>query len=65
MSYFTSSKYERMMTRIPKPLAEKKAPPISPCHPCYGCKRYGERCMRPCYRDVRNGASLEVLVCSL
>ena len=29
MSYFTSSKYERMMTRVPKPLQEgsKPAPP--------------------------------------
>lgn len=54
MSYFTSSKYERMMTRIPKPLAEKKAPPVPPCHPCYGCKRYGEYCMHPCYREVRS-----------
>ena len=65
MSYFTSSKYERMMNRIPRPLREGSKPALSKCHPCYGCKRFGESCMRPCYRDVRRGVSMEVLICSL
>lgn len=65
MSYFTTSKYERMMTRVPKPLREDRKPVLPKCHPCYGCKRVGEGCMRPCYRDVRRGVSMEVLICSL
>lgn len=65
MSYFTSSKYERMMNRIPRPLREGSKPALPKCHPCYGCKRFGESCMRPCYRDVRQGVSMEVLICSL
>lgn len=65
MSYFTSSKYERMMNRIPRPLREGSKPALLKCHPCYGCKRFGESCMRPCYRDVRRGVSMEVLICSL
>lgn len=65
MSYFTSSKYERMMNRIPRPLREGRLAALPKCHPCYGCKRFGESCMRPCYRDVRQGVSMEVLICSL
>lgn len=65
MSYFTSSKYERMMNRIPRPLRDGSKPALPKFHPCYGCKRFGESCMRPCYRDVRRGVSMEVLICSL
>ena len=65
MSYFTSSKYERMMTRIPKPMVKDIKDVIPRNHPCHGCKRYGEGCFRPCYRDIKRGASMEVLKCSL
>ena len=68
MSYFTTGKsrrYEKLMTQKPHPMREDSKPVLPKCHPCYGCKRFGESCMRPCYRDVRRGVSMEVLICSL
>ena len=65
MSYFTSSKSERMMTRIPQPMVKDVKDIIPRKHPCYGCKRYGEGCFRPCYRDIKCGISVEVLKCNL
>lgn len=65
MSYFTNSRYERMMNRVPKPVRENRKPVLPKYHPCYGCKRYGEGCFHPCYRDVQRNPSLEVLLCGL
>lgn len=53
MSYFTRSRYERMMMQKPRPQREDAPPPAPVGHPCYGCKRYGMACVRPCYRDVK------------
>ncbi len=52
MRRFTNSPYERMMTRIPQTSPQDK--PTAPLkgHPCYGCKRYGEGCVLPCYRGI-------------
>jgi len=53
------------MTRIPKPMVKDIKDVVPRNHPCHGCKRYGEGCFRPCYRDIKRGASMEVLKCSL
>ena len=31
-------------------------------HFCYGCKRFGQSCVRPCYRDVKR---MEAAPCAL
>lgn len=54
MRTFTDSPYERMMMQVPH-----KPRPIRPVtvpkdHPCHGCKRYGEGCVLPCYRNIVN-----------
>lgn len=66
MSYFTTGKsrcYEKLMTQKPHPMREDRQPILPKDHLCYGCKRYGEGCVHPCHREVRRGASLEVLEC--
>lgn len=54
MRYFTDRPAERMMMQTP-PVMRDSPPPRKPPkdHPCYGCRRYGEVCVLPCYRDVR------------
>ena len=53
MRTFTNSPYERMMMQIPrKPRTPLPSPPPKG-HPCHGCKRYGEGCVLPCYRGIR------------
>lgn len=60
MSYFTTSKYERMMTQIPRPRQTIHPPRLAPGHLCYGCGRYrqcyGIGCVHPCYREVQKKA---------
>lgn len=55
MTRFTNSPYEYMMQQVPR-IRREPSPP-SPPKPdfCSGCKRYGEHCIRPCYRDIQNG----------
>ena len=68
MSYFTTGKsrfYEKLMTGKPHPQREVRKPDLPEDHLCYGCQRYGEGCVHPCHREVRRGASLEVMACSL
>ena len=68
MSYFTtwkSRRYEKLMTQKPHPMREYSKPVLPKDHLCFGCKRYGEGCVHPCHREVRRGASLEVMVCGL
>ena len=43
MSYFTSSKYERMMNRIPRPLREGSKPALPKCHLPAHLTRLGHR----------------------
>ncbi len=51
MRYFTDNPLERMMMEVPR--SQGGGPPGLPeDHPCYGCKRYGESCVLPCYRGV-------------
>lgn len=53
MTKFTDSPYEYMMRQVPVPAkASVPAPPPKP-HLCSGCKRYGEHCIHPCYREVK------------
>ncbi len=42
------------MIQRPFPVSKEKTPrPIAPeGHHCHGCGRYGEVCIRPCYRDT-------------
>ena len=61
MPYFTSSGFERMMTRIPRPMREDSNPVLPKSHLCHGCKRYGQGCVHPCHREVRQGAVVEVM----
>ena len=60
MSYFTTSKYERMMTQIPRPRQPIHPPRLAPGHLCYGCGRYHESygigCVHPCYREIQKKA---------
>ena len=53
MRYFTDNPLERMMMQIPRFRPEKTPHELSRTHPCYGCKRYGEGCVLPCYRGVK------------
>ena len=46
MKYFTDRPMERVMMQPPP-----AQPPEG--HSCHGCKRYGEGCVLPCYRGVR------------
>ena len=55
MKYFTDNPLERQMMRPPAGRVKPDPPPaISKGHPCFGCKRWGERagCVLPCYRGV-------------
>lgn len=52
MTRFTDSPYETVMRQVPRPAEHYPDPPPAP-HFCQGCKRYGESCIRPCYRDVK------------
>ena len=53
MKYFTNNPIEREMMRKPR-AAQEDVPPATPKgHPCYGCKRFGYECVRPCYRDIQ------------
>lgn len=66
MSYFTTGKsrqFEKMMTQKPHFMREDRKPVLPKNHLCFGCKRYGEGCVHPCYREVRMGT--EVSVCGL
>ena len=68
MSYFTTGKsrfYEKLMTSKPHPQREVRKTVLPKDHLCYGCQRYGEGCVHTCHREVRRGASLEVMACSL
>ena len=51
MRYFTRNPLERMMMQVPRPQREQEAPAAPKGHRCYGCGRYGEPCILPCYRD--------------
>lgn len=53
MTYFTNNPLERMMMQKPSP-GKDKAPVITAPkgHHCYGCARYGEGCVLPCFRDI-------------
>ena len=54
MRYFTNNPLERLMMQKPK-AAREDSPP-------YGCKRFGQSCIRPCYRDVKR---MEAAPCAL
>lgn len=60
MSYLTTSKYERMMTQLPRPKPMVNLPQLVPGHLCYGCGRYresyGTGCIHPCYREFQKKA---------
>lgn len=58
MRYFTDRPLERLMMQTP-PVQPSASPPKKPPegHPCHGCRRYGEVCVLPCYRDVRQPPS--------
>ena len=54
MKYFTDRPMERVKMQLPR--AQRDRPPPQPPegHPCHGCRRYGEGCVLPCYRGVRD-----------
>jgi len=53
MTYFTDNPLERMMMQKPKANGVKASGVTAPKgHHCYGCARYGEGCVLPCYRDI-------------
>lgn len=51
MRYFTRNPLERMMMQVPRPQREPETRAAPKGHRCYGCGRYGEPCVLPCYRD--------------
>ena len=53
MKLFTNSVYEKMMCQVPRPSKSIIASPAPKGHFCYGCKRYGEHCVHPCYREAK------------
>ena len=53
MRYFTNNPLERLMMQKPKAAREDSPPAAAKEHFCYGCKRFGQSCVRPCYRDVK------------
>lgn len=53
MRTFTRNPLERLMMQTPQPRREDKPPAAPRGHRCYGCGRYGEACVLPCYRDER------------
>ena len=53
MTYFTQSPFERMMVQRPQSERKETRIILAADHPCYGCKRYGQGCIKPCYRDLQ------------
>ena len=49
MRYFTNNPLERLMMQKPKAAREDSPPDAAKEHFCYGCKRFGQSCVRPCY----------------
>ena len=45
-----------MMMQIPSAAREDPPPAAPKGYHCHGCNRYGQGCVRPCYRDVRRKA---------
>lgn len=62
MKYFTRNPLERMMMQKPRAMREDNPPAAPKGHFCYGCKRYGQGCIHPCYREIRR---TEVAPCAL
>ena len=53
MTYFTNNPLEKLMRQLPGEARAKTSPVSAPKgHPCYGCSRYGQGCVAPCYRDL-------------
>ena len=53
MRYFTNNPLERLMMQKPKAAREDSPPDAAKEHFCYGCKRFGQSCVRPCYLCFR------------
>ena len=62
MRYFTNNPLERLMMQKPKAAREDSPPDAAKEHFCYGCKRFGQSCVRPCYRVVKR---MEAAPCAL
>lgn len=62
MRYFTNNPLERLMMQKPKAEREDSPPSAAKEHFCYDCKRFGQSCIRPCYRDVKR---MEATPCAL
>ena len=54
MKYFTDRPMERVMMQLPRAQRARPPPQTPEGHPCNCCKRYGEGCVLPCYRGVRD-----------
>ena len=59
---FHNNPLERLMMQKPKAAREDSPPDAAKEHFCYGCKRFGQSCVRPCYRDVKR---MEAAPCAL
>jgi len=53
LTYFTQSPFERMMVQRPQSERKETRIILAADHPCHGCKRYGQGCIKPCYRDLQ------------
>ena len=63
MKRIAITKSMKMVEKMQRPERKDGQAVLPPDHLCYGCKRYGLGCIHPCYREIKNGGSLEVLLC--
>lgn len=54
MTNFTVNPLEKMMRQAPKAKPDFHVKSAPKGHHCYGCNRYGQGCVAPCYRDLLN-----------
>lgn len=52
MTLFTNNRLEKLMQELPNESDREPAPTAPPDHFCFGCVRYGQGCVAPCYREL-------------
>ena len=52
MTNFTDNPLEKMMRQPPRAKPDFPVKTVAQGHRCFGCNRYGEGCVAPCYRDL-------------
>ena len=52
MTLFTNNPLEKLMQEPPNESDRAPAPTAPEGHFCFGCVRYGQGCVAPCYREL-------------